>query len=418
MKEIKSIGNSKFIVVLLSINLLFLNCETNPIEVIKEIPSPASAKSSEPNLHLANDGTIYLSWIDTSEDKKSSLKFSTLTENQVWSESKTIAKGENWFVNWADFPSLTSFGEHDLASHYLQKSANGTYTYDVKLTFSNDAGSSWKQPITPHTDNTNSEHGFVSKLDLNNNSLLAVWLDGRQYAYSEEHDSITKEMTLRGAIFNVNGKMLNEYLIDERVCDCCQTDAAMTANGPIVVYRNRTENEVRDIYYSRLIENEWTEPKPVFNDQWIIAGCPVNGPSIDSNENMVAVSWYTMSDNVPKVKLAFSSNNGETFNTPIILSSDNTIGRVDLELLEDNSAIALWVDTIEEQAVIQIQRINETGEKSEVMSLAKTSNDRSSGFPRMVIKDNIAYLTYTMSGKDLSIKTLAVNINTLELLEK
>jgi hypothetical protein len=192
----------------------------------------------------------------------------------------------------------------------------------------------------------------------------------------------------------------------------------MTANGPIVVYRNRTEDEVRDIYYSRLVENQWTEPKPVFNDLWTIAGCPVNGPAIAANDNMVAVAWYTMSDNVPKVKLAFSSNNGGTFNTPILLSSDNTIGRVDLELLKDNSAIALWVDTIEEQAVIQIQRINETGEKSDIMSLAKTSNDRSSGFPRMIIKDNIAYLTYTVSGKDLSIKTLTVDINSLELLKK
>jgi len=184
------------------------------------------------------------------------------------------------------------------------------------------------------------------------------------------------------------------------------------------VYRNRTEDEVRDIYYSRLIENEWTEPKPVFNDQWTIAGCPVNGPSIAANDNMVAVAWYTINDNIPKVKLAFSPNNGETFNTPILLSSDNTIGRIDLELLKDNSAIALWVDTIEEQAVIQIQRINVTGDKSEIMSLAKTSSDRSSGFPRMVIKDNIAYLTYTMSGKDLSIKTLAIDINALELVEK
>lgn len=418
MKEKKSSNTSIFFVVLICINFLFLNCETVPTEVIKEIPSPASAKSSEPNLHLAKDGTVYLSWIDTSKDKKSSLKFSTLTENQVWSESKIIAEGENWFVNWADFPEITSFGKSYLASHYLEKSANGTYTYDVKLTFSDDNGNSWKQPITPHTDNTNSEHGFVSKVDLNDNSLLTVWLDGRQYAYSEENDSITKEMTLRGAVFNVKGDMQNEYLIDERVCDCCQTSAAMTANGPIVVYRNRTEDEVRDIYYSRLVENTWTEPKPVFNDQWTIAGCPVNGPSIAANDNMVAVAWYTMSDNLPKVKLAFSSNNGETFNTPILLSSDNTIGRVDLELLKDNSAIALWVETVEEQAVIQIQRINETGEKSDIMSLAKTSNDRSSGFPRMVIKDNIAYLTYTISGKDLSIKTLAVDINALQMLEK
>jgi hypothetical protein len=279
---------------------------------------------------------------------------------------------------------------------------------------SSDNGNTWMPPIIPHTDNTNTEHGFVSKLDLKDDSLLTIWLDGRQYAYAEVNDSIAKEMTLRGAIFDANGTLLKESLIDERVCDCCQTDAAMTEKGPIVVYRNRSEDEVRDIFYSRLVENEWTEPKPIFNDEWTIAGCPVNGPSIAANATMVAVVWYTLHNDTPQVKLAFSGNNGESFETPIVLNNGNTIGRVDVELLKDNSAIAVWLETIEDNTVIQMQRIHENGAKSNVLTLAKTSEDRSSGFPRLVVKDDTAYLAYTLSGKDLSIKTLAVNMNALE----
>jgi hypothetical protein len=334
--------------------------------------------------------------------------------DNLWSEPKTIAQGTNWFVNWADFPGLVSFGKTNLASHYLEKNANGTYTYDVKLKLSNDSGNTWNLPLTPHTDNTNSEHGFVSKLALNDDTLLTVWLDGRQYAYAEDNDSIAKEMTLRGAILDPNGKMLYEYLIDERVCDCCQTDLAITAKGPIVVYRDRTEKEVRDIYYSRLIDNEWSEPKPISNDQWTIAGCPVNGPSIAANENRIAVVWFTLNNDNPQVKLAFSNNNGKTFETPIVLNNGNTIGRVDVELLTDNSAIVVWLEIVENNTVIQMQRIHENGAKSKVLTLAKTSEDRSSGFPRLVVKEDTAYLAYTLSGKDLRIKTLAVNINALE----
>jgi hypothetical protein len=213
-----------FYVVFISLNSILLSCEKVPIQVITEIPTPASAKSSEPNLHKSNNGTIYLSWIEILPDTTSILKFSTLNMDNLWSEPKTIAQGTNWFVNWADFPGLVSFGKTNLASHYLEKSANGTYTYDVKLKLSNDSGNTWNLPLTPHTDNTNSEHGFVSKLALNDDTLLTVWLDGRQYAYAEDNDSIAKEMTLRGAILDPNGKMLNEYMIDERVCECCQTD--------------------------------------------------------------------------------------------------------------------------------------------------------------------------------------------------
>ena len=35
--------------------------------------------------------------------------------------------------------------------------------------------------------------------------------------------------------------------LDDRVCECCSTSAAMTANGPVIVYRDRSADEVRDI---------------------------------------------------------------------------------------------------------------------------------------------------------------------------
>ncbi|MGM5471208.1 exo-alpha-sialidase [Flavobacteriaceae bacterium LMO-SS05] len=394
---------------------LFNSCESKPKETITLIPTPASEKSSEPNLHKGKDGTIYLSWIEVLPDKSSVLKFSTMTHNRLWSEPKTIAKGTDWFVNWADFPAMTSFGDHDLASHYLEKSANGTYTYDIKLTFSKDDGDSWSKPIIPHTDGTNSEHGFVSKLAMNDDTLLSIWLDGRQYAYAEENDSITKEMTLRAALFDADGKRIKDYLIDERVCDCCQTDAAMTENGPIVVYRNRSNDEVRDIYYSRLIDNQWSEPKPINNDNWNIAGCPVNGPAIATKDHTVAVVWYTLEKEVPTVKLAFSNNNGETFDAPLILGKTSPLGRVDLELLDEHTALVTWMDMIEGNTDIQMQRIDITGARSNLLTLAKTSDDRSSGFPKIVVKDDIAYLAYTLSGKNLSIKTLAVRVEALEL---
>lgn len=399
---------------LLAFCFLILSCETTPDEIIRNIPIPTSSKSSEPNLHKADDGTIYLTWIEVLTDQSSVLKFSTLEESNTWTEPITIAKGNNWFINWADFPSLTSFGKQDLAAHYLEKSANGTYTYDVKMTISNDNGSTWNSAFIPHTDGTNSEHGFVSKLALNDDRLLSIWLDGRQYAYAEENDSITKEMTLRSAIFNSKGETLQEFLIDERVCDCCQTDVAMTEDGPIVVYRNRTEDEVRDIYYSRLINNTWTEPKPIYDDRWIIAGCPVNGPAIASKDNWAAVVWYTLNNNTPEVKLSFSRNNGEFFEAPIVLSSGSALGRVDIEMLDDYSALVTWMNTDEGNTTIQMQKIDTNGAKSNILTLAQTTEDRSSGFPRMVVKNDIAYMAYTLSGKELSIKTLVINTKAFE----
>jgi len=128
-------------ITLFSALVLTLNsCKSESAELITFITAPTGLNGSESSLHKSSDGTILLSWIETSEDNVSKLLFSTLQNNNTWSASKVIASGDDWFVNWADFPSMVSFGNENLAVHYLEKSAPDTFTYDVKLTVSNDNG--------------------------------------------------------------------------------------------------------------------------------------------------------------------------------------------------------------------------------------------------------------------------------------
>jgi len=403
-------------ITLFSALVLTLNsCKSESAELITFITAPTGLNGSESSLHKSSDGTILLSWIETSEDNVSKLLFSTLQNNNTWSASKVIASGDDWFVNWADFPSMVSFGNENLAVHYLEKSAPDTFTYDVKLTVSNDNGKTWNTSFAPHTDNTHAEHGFVSKVEMNDDTFLSVWLDGRQMAYAEKDSTITKEMTLRSALIGKDGKLIDEYLLDSRVCDCCQTDTAMTKNGPIVVYRDRTEDEIRDIYYVRQVNNEWTEPKPIFNDNWNIAGCPVNGAGITAKDNTVATVWFTRANDTPKVKLAFSNNNGETFESPINIGDIDPLGRVDIEILDDHSVLVSWMDTVNENTVIQLQRVQQNGKLSEIITLTEASESRSSGFPRMVIKDDLAYVSWTNVGDDkLDLKTAIINTSLLK----
>ena len=54
-------------------------------------------------------------------------------------------------------------------------------------------------------------------------------------------------MTLRFAAFESDWKQ-TALLVDNRVGECCPTTAAMTGDGPIVAHRNRSDQEMRDIY--------------------------------------------------------------------------------------------------------------------------------------------------------------------------
>ena len=400
---------------LIGVGILFLgiySCNTEPKETVRLLSVPTGINSSEPNLHKANDGTIFLSWIENDKDTISHLKFSTLNGSE-WSTPKTIANGKGWFVNWADFPSITSFGNANLSAHYLEKSADDTYAYDVKLIQSSNKGETWNEAFKAHSDTTKTEHGFVSKIALDDERYLSVWLDGRQNAYAETDSTVKAQMTLRSAVFNTKGELLREDLLDNRVCDCCQTDVAMTAEGPIVVYRDRSDDEMRDTYYVKQVNGVWTEPKPIHSDNWKIEGCPVNGPSIASKGNLVAVTWFTIADNNPKVKVAFSNDNGNTFEAPITVAAETIMGRLDIELLDDGSAILSSMDSKDGESVILLHHIKQDGTISESFTVSETANSRSSGFPRMVIKDDIIYLAWTSVGDVLQIQSAEILLDAI-----
>ena len=88
-------------------------------------------------------------------------------------------------------------------------------------------------------------------------------------------------MSLRATAFGRDWKQTTEAAVDARVCDCCPTTTALTADGPIAAFRNRSEQEVRDIYVTRFERGRWTEPRAAHEDGWKIAACPVNGPMLE-----------------------------------------------------------------------------------------------------------------------------------------
>ena len=71
---------------------------------------------------------------------------------------------------------------------------------------------------------------------------------------------------MRFAAVEAEGKLSEEALLDERVCECCQTSAAVTSEGVIVAYRDRSEGEVRDIYYVRRQNGAWSAPQAIYED--------------------------------------------------------------------------------------------------------------------------------------------------------
>ena len=379
---------------------------------IEKIASPARPASGEPNLFTAKDGRIFLSWIERVEGNGHALRLS-IREKDGWSDPKTIAEGKDWFVNWADFPSIAVLNDGSLAAHWLAKSGKGKYAYDVNISFSKDGGDTWSEPIVPHRDGTPTEHGFVSLLPWEGNRLFAAWLDGRKFSTSDGHggeNAMKNEMTIRSAAIDQDGNLHDETELDSRICDCCQTSAVLTSDGAIVAYRDRSEKEIRDISIVRFENGKWTGPQTVHNDGWEIAGCPVNGPSLAAQGNKVAIAWFTLANGVARVNLSFSEDGGKTFGKPMQVDDGSPIGRVDVLMLDDGAALVSWMERGKESGDIRIRRITSNGETDESMTVATSSSKRSSGFPHMARNSEEIIFAWTQAGEPPQVRTARMKL--------
>jgi len=373
--------------------LLASGCGRAPAE-ITELPVPAGPGSMGPNLATAPDGTIVLSWMEPDGDGHL-LRHSTFGRNG-WGPARTVARGDDWFVNWADFPSVVPLSADLWAAHWLASQPDGGYAYDVNVALSQDAGATWSEPFLPHFDATPTEHGFVT-LFPDSNGVGLVWLDGRKMVNDfDEHDVAASGMTLRSATFGIDQVPIRDQLVDDLTCDCCQTDVAMTPEGPVAVYRDRTTDEVRDIYVSRREFGEWQPGKPVAEDHWEIPACPVNGPIIRADGDTVAVAWFTAADDQPKVRAAWSSTGGRTFGTPVDVSTEVPLGHVGAALLPGGDLVVGWHRrTGAGGAALILRRVSATAAAGRPLVLAGAEHVFAFSVPQLAIAGDDLLVVWT-----------------------
>jgi hypothetical protein len=373
---------------------------------IQQLESPAGPGAAESNLTVGPDGKIYLSWMEPAPDSAMALRFSSF-DGTRWSAPQTIRSGRDFFVNWADFPSLAVQANGRMAAHWLQRQGTGSsYAYDVRIAQSADGGKTWGTPFAPHADRSATEKGFVT-MWRDGNGFGAAWLDGRKADKAGKNP--VQEMMLFATTINATGAA-NETQLDGRACDCCQTTAAVTSNGPIIAYRDRSANEIRDIYVTRRLGGAWSEPKAVFADNWEINACPVNGPSVDAAGRRVALAWYTGARDVPRVKVAFSSDAGATFGAPIIVDEGKPAGRVAAVLLKDGSALVSWIErTGGDTASVRVRRVREKEGAGPAATVAASSAARASGFPRMALAGDRVFFAWTVPGRPSSVRVARAN---------
>lgn len=379
---------------------------------LEPLQSPAQGFSWLPNLTRGADGRVYLNWAQKHEDGDTTLQLARLEEDG-WGPAREIVpaslapEGPQLFLNWADFPGLAVLKDGTLLAFWLQR--DGTAQgYNALFSISADVGRTWSDEQFLHDDLTSGEHGFVSVVALDDTTFAAVWLDDRERAVSAER---VGAMALYSRRIHKSGELGPESIVDARICDCCQTSLIVTPEGELLVaYRDRDEREVRDISLANTGAEGWSEPRSLFRDDWLIQGCPVNGPQLATSTEVCFAAWFTGAGRGGgKVQVSARTSGQRAFGFPVTVDNGSPVGRVDITVIGPERALVTWMEQTEASFGEWRAQIITPGKKlGGPLTLARIPSERSSGFLRQVSAGKSLIISWTVPGRPPRIETARI----------
>ena len=379
---------------------LFITLTIRGVFAFEIVQTPTNKNSLAPNL-CSFGNHFALSWIERNTDGEARLQMATWNGSE-FDEIRLIAKSKGMFANWADIPSLVEAPSGDLYAHWLNRIGNETYAYGIQIERSIDHGKSWQSLGWLHNDTSATEHGFVSLIPENRH-VRAFWLDGRQMKKP------TGKMMLRTAILDGN-EIKSENMLDDDVCTCCPTGAIQLPGGSAVVYRDRLPQEIRDISLVHLKNDAWSKPSRIQNDNWVMPGCPVNGPSIATNGDIIAVSRFTVIKNKAKIILRLFKDGQAESGKEITLDENIPVGRCTTVCSKD-AVYNIWIGVDKKQTVLRMAEVSLSGKIKRKITLVPIDKDRSSGMPRAIFSNNYLWVSWTGSNQ-VRLGRLKANIET------
>ena len=351
---------------------------------VRLLDTPAAEKSSSYALNAGPEGTVVLSWVERLGERGHVLRYAEL-EADEWGPARTIATGEDWFVNWIDHPAAVPLGRDRLAAHWLvhDEDREGDYGYGIRLVFSDDRGATWRQVFEASGEGVDGYAGFVAYAGVG---------DGFEVAYlstvgdgAAGHGEVEPRMALRSARFDLEGALKSDREVDADVCSCCTTAMAVTPGSVFLAFRDRREGEFRDISFARLEDGRWTGSELVHRDGWHIRGCPTNGPAVASGEIGPSVAWFTAAGGESKVLAAFWNTKEQRFDAPIRIDDGSPRGWAGVAVLGDGRAAVSWVERAEGGAELRVRRVDRASDTGSAVTVASVPAGRSAvGVPKLV----------------------------------
>lgn len=394
---------------------------TAPTSADRDVNPPSLRHAIAPRLTTLGDA-VYLTWLEKVppefepgvmpelRNPPYRLRICRFVDGR-WAQPQTIAQGKDLLADPGDVSALAQAQDGTLLACWLSKTAqNPNHAIcEVMLARSTDGGRTWTALGALPNHSGQIDHGYVSLVaepSAGKSAVRAFWLEtpaaghDRDPAKDGFADSIPAALASQLHTTLIDQTIGPDQLLDDKVCDRCAIDAGAAGKGPIVVYRDRSSAEIRDIaMLRRTNEGAWpADSHLVYPDEWMTLSADMNGPAIDTQGDQMIVAWYTGAKSHARVEVTFSSDGGTTFSKPIELDSNKPLGRVSAVLDRDGTGVVCWLADNGSQAVIRLARIVFDGLVGPPVTVAVTGRSRAVGIPTIAPVKGGILVVWTQDG--------------------
>lgn len=273
--------------------------------------STEAIKSSSVYMTLDNKNQPVVSWVEYTEDNVPLMYY-------AWWDDATDAFGKKYSI-----PIPTNTSTHEEGMPKIVFKGDGTLMVifesntpvegkkwgvtDLRFMKTLDNGKNWTEAKSViQNRNLEASQSFSGICQLGDGEIGVAWLDTYQ----------NEDTKSRPVMFSkTNGKegFTKPILLDEMACECCRVAVVGDANGNIsVAYRDLSSESIRDISIvnSKVHGKTFSKPTDFTGENWMVEGCPHNGPSLAKFSDFTYATWFTGGDQ-KGVKFAQMNHEGK-----------------------------------------------------------------------------------------------------------
>ena len=362
----------------LIVSTVFTGCKRVASEAAPramQISAPG-VDAAEPVTASAADGTFYVAWVNHDAKQADVMITRFSSDGQMQGTPVRVNREAGVATAWrGDQPSVAVAADGAVYVVWTARvdsvDKHGT---DLYVSVSNDRAQTFLSAVKINDDKVPGPHGMHSLAIAKDGRIFVGWLDERNVHAPKpstkaegHHMESNRELFLAystdgGRTFSQNRKVAAD------ACPCCKTALAVSSDGTVYAgWRQVLPGSFRHIAVASSTDGgeTFSSPRIVSDDRWVLQGCPVSGPSmsVDSGGKL-KVLWFAAGEgNSPGLYFAESNDRGHSFSPRRLLSQEVVRGTPALSSA-NNGAIGVW------QTMTGETKMSELGKAGSTISIA------------------------------------------------